>query len=66
MKHASKSHNPIDVLYNELKEEDKKYSDKRIKRTESDLHKKRPIRNLTKAWMEHQEDYDEVDDFYEN
>lgn len=64
MKHLPKSHNPIDVLYLELKEEDKKYGGKRIKRTESDLHKKRPIKNLTKAWNEHVEDYDEVDDFY--
>jgi len=27
---------------------------------------RRPLKNLKKAWMEHTEDFDEVDDFYEH
>ena len=56
----------IDPLYADLYEEDKKYGGKRIERPQTDMTKKRPIRNLTKAWMEHVDDYDEVDDFYEH
>ena len=26
--------------------------------------KRRPIKNYKKAWMEHENDYDEIDDFY--
>jgi hypothetical protein len=56
----------IDPLYVDLYEEDKKYGGKRIERPQTDMTKKRPIRNLTKAWMEHVDDYDEVDEFYEH
>jgi hypothetical protein len=56
----------IDPLYVDLYEEDKKYGGKRIERPQTDMAKKRPIRNLTKAWMEHVDDYDEVDEFYEH
>lgn len=27
--------------------------------------KRRPIRNLTKAWESHSTDYEDIDDFYE-
>jgi hypothetical protein len=30
------------------------------------LDRKRPVQNWTKAWSEHLEDFDEVDDFYEH
>lgn len=65
MKHKS-NHNRIDSLYVELFEEDKKYGGKRLERPQSEISKKRPLKNLKKAWMEHVEDYDEVDDFYEH
>lgn len=55
-----------DPLYAELFEEDKKYGGKRLERPQTDVAKKRPIRNLKKAWEEHVEDWDEVDDFFEN
>ena len=29
-----------------------------------DSHKRRPVRNWTKAFVEHQDDYDEYDDFH--
>lgn len=56
----------IDPLYAELYEEDNKYGGKRIERPQTDMTKKRPLKNLKKAWMEHVEDFDEVDDFYEH
>ena len=37
---------------------------KKIKRADSDHHKRREIRNWTKVWSEHTNDYDEVDEFY--
>ena len=55
-----------DPLYAELFEEDRKYGGKRLERPQTDVNKKRPLKNLKKAWMEHLEDYDEVDDFYEH
>lgn len=62
-----KSHNPIDTLYAELQEEDLKYGNtKRLERPQSEISKKRPLKNLKKAWLEHTEDFDEVDDFYEH
>lgn len=65
MKHKS-NHQKIDSLYTELCEEDKKYGGKRLERPQTDVSKKRPLRNLKKAWEEHVEDYDEIDDFYEH
>lgn len=59
-------HRKMDPLYAELYEEDKKYGGKKLERPQTDISKKRPLKNLKKAWMEHLEDYDEVDDFYEH
>lgn len=57
----------IDPVYAELFEEDKRYGGpNRLERPQSDMHERRPLRNLKKAWMEHTEDFDEVDDFYEH
>jgi hypothetical protein len=57
----------IDPLYAELYEEDKKYGGIRLERPESEMRRdRRPLKNLKKAWMEHVEDYDEVDEFYEH
>lgn len=56
----------MDPLYAELFEEDKKYGGRRLERPQTDVNKKRPLRNLKKAWEEHVEDFDEVDDFYEH
>jgi hypothetical protein len=62
-----KSNNSIDSLYAELQEEDRKYGgNKRLEKPQSEVSKKRPLKNLKKAWMEHTEDFDEVDDFYEH
>ena len=61
-----KSNNPIDSIYAELQEEDRKYGGKRLEKAPSEVSKKRPLKNLKKAWMEHTEDFDEVDDFYEH
>ena len=60
------THRKMDPLYAELYEEDKKYGGKRLERPQTDISKKRPLKNLKKAWMEHLEDFDEVDDFYEH
>lgn len=30
------------------------------------MERKRPVQNWTKAWSEHVEDFDTVDDFYEH
>jgi hypothetical protein len=65
MKNKSPSRK-MDPLYAELFEEDNKYGGKRIERPQTDISKKRPLRNLKKAWEEHVEDFDEVDDFYEH
>ena len=56
----------IDPLYAQLVEEEKRYGGKRLEKPQSEISKKRPLRNLKKAWMEHVEDFDEVDDFYEH
>lgn len=61
-----KSNNKIDPVYAELYEEDKKYGGRKIERPQSEMRDRRPLKNLKKAWMEHVEDYDEVDDFYEH
>lgn len=58
--------NKINSLYVELYEEDKKYGEKKLEKPQSDITKKRRIKNLKKAWMEHTEDYDEIDDFFEH
>lgn len=60
------THRKMDPLYVELYEEDKKYGGKRLERPQTDISKKRPLKNLKKAWMEHVDDFDEVDDFYEH
>jgi hypothetical protein len=56
----------MDPLYAELFEEDRKYGGKRIEKPQTDISKKRSIRNLKKAWEEHVDDFDEVDEFYEH
>jgi hypothetical protein len=54
-------------LYIELFEEDKRYGgSNRLERAASEMRDRRPLKNLKKAWMEHTEDYDEVDEFYEH
>jgi hypothetical protein len=66
MKTKSPSHR-IDPLYAELYEEDNKYGGRKLERPESDMRRdRRPLKNLKKAWMEHLEDFDEVDQFYEH
>lgn len=61
-----KSHNPIDQIYAELQEEDRKYgTSKKLERPQSEVSKKRPLKNLKKAWESHLEDFDECDDFFE-
>jgi len=62
-KSPSLKHDPV---YAQLFEEDRKYGERRLERPQTDVNKKRPLRNLKKAWEEHVEDYDEVDDFYEH
>jgi hypothetical protein len=37
---------------------------KKIKRVDSEHHRRREIRNWKKVWSEHTNDYDEVDEFY--
>lgn len=63
-------HNKINsynaALYAELREEDAKYGGKKIERPQTDMRDRRPLKNLKKAWMEHVDDFDEVDDFYEH
>lgn len=59
-----KSHNRIDDPYLELQEEDRKYGGKRLERPQSEMRDRRPLKNLKKAWEEHVDDWDEVDDFF--
>ena len=67
MKHRKTANNRIDPIYAELFEEDKRYGNAvRLERPVSEMRDRRPLRNLKKAWMEHLDDYDEVDDFYEH
>lgn len=35
-----------------------------VLRSKIDAPKKRPLKNFKKAWFEHVEDFDEVEDFY--
>lgn len=50
----------------ELYEEEYAYG-KKMERLPSEMRKdRRPLRNLKKAWEEHVEDFDEVDQFYEH
>ena len=66
MKTLKSSTQKINPLYADLYEEDAKYGGKRLERPQSEISKKRPLKNLKKAWMEHTDDYEEVDDFYEH
>jgi len=51
---------------NEIYEEDYSYG-KKMERLPSEMRRdRRPLKNLKKAWEEHVEDYDEVDQFYEH
>lgn len=56
----------IDPLYADLYEEDRRYGGKRLERPQSEIRDKRPLKNLKKAWLEHVDDFDEVEDFYEH
>lgn len=62
----TKPYNPLDSLYKEISEADSKYGGKKIRKVESDLHKKRQVKNLKKAWDEHMLEAEEYDDFYEH
>ena len=66
MKQRKVTTQKIDPLYADLYEEEKRYGGKRMERIPSEMQNKRPLKNLKKAWMEHVEDFDEVDDFFEN
>lgn len=61
VKHLKK--NPIQIIYDELREEDRQY-DKKVERIINE-NKRRPLKNLKKAWELHVEDWDEVDEFFE-
>lgn len=64
---TKKAYNPSNIIFKEFKEEDGKYGGKKIKKVDSDIREKRPVRNLKKAWEQHSEsDWDETDDFYGN
>lgn len=53
-------------ILNEVLEEEYVYG-KKMERLPSEMRRdRRPLRNLKKAWEEHVEDYDEVDQFYEH
>lgn len=41
-----------------------RFTDDDEENAERDSKQRRPIRNWTKAFIEHQEDYDEYDDFH--
>ena len=66
MKQRKVTTQKIDPLYADLYEEEKRYGGKRMERIPSEMQNKRPLKNLKKAWMEHVEDFDEVDDFFEH
>ena len=66
MKQRKVSTQKIDSLYADLYEEEKRYGGKRLERIPSEMRDKRPLKNLKKAWMEHLEDFEEVDDFFEH
>lgn len=63
MKHKH-SHNPIDILYDELKAEDSKYGGRRLEKPRTEVRKKREVTNLKKAWESHEDDFDEHDEFF--
>lgn len=56
----------IDTIYAELREEDKRFGGKRLERVPSEMHERRPLKNLKKAWMEHTDDFEEHDEFFEH
>ena len=66
MKQRKVTTQKIDPMYADLYEEEKRYGGKRMERISSEMRDKRPLKNLKKAWMEHLEDFDEVDDFFEH
>ena len=58
-----KSHNRLNDPYFELQEEDRQFGGRKLERPESEMRRdRRPLKNLKKAWMEHTDDYDEVDE----
>lgn len=62
MKH--KKQDPIQALFKELEREDKKFGGRKIKKADTDTHKKRQVTNYKKAWESHEEDWYEVDEFF--
>jgi hypothetical protein len=55
------------VKNNKLMWDDEELVDQRDYRLNGKkMDRKRPVQNWTKAWSEHLEDFDEVDDFYEH
>lgn len=66
MKQRKVLNQKIDPMYADLYEEEKRYGGKRMEKLPSDMQNKRPLKNLKKAWMEHLEDFDEVDEFFEH
>ena len=63
----SQKHNPyLDEIYNELKREDDRYGygGKKIRKARTDVAEKRAVTNLKKAWEEHEEDFEDFDEFY--
>jgi hypothetical protein len=55
------------VKNNKLMWDDEELIDQRDYRLNGKkMDRKRPVQNWTKAWSEHLEDFDEVDDFYEH
>ena len=51
-------------FYAEMAAEDARYSRNGKYQSNQNEPKKRPVKNYTKAWSEHADDFDEVDDFY--
>jgi hypothetical protein len=42
------------------------YDEENYARNSKDMRNRRPVRNWTKTFVEHQEDYDEYEDFHKN
>jgi hypothetical protein len=66
MKQRKVLNQKIDPMYADLYEEEKKYGGKRMERIPSEMRDKRSLKNLKKAWLEHVDDFDEVEYFYEH
>jgi hypothetical protein len=47
------------------KRHNNEYDEKKIHMVKPEDYKKRPIKNLKKAWEEHVEDFEDIEDFFE-